>query len=376
MRSGRFSSARKSNVADPVDTFVQTLFDSIPAWTEKFLSTYDPVLGQAVTQPTLYVAMIWVAVKVIRVHAGRDPSDVWPLVRMLLTIVFVFSALNWGGLASQIFHMFSELRDNTASLLMGGKSVTQYLEDDYNKFNTASQHMLSQSMWSIGIVLMGLMLNAVNSALVLAALVLKVSSDLGTALTMLLLPLFAPTFFWSSTRGFGMSWLAAMAKFAFVGILLAGVVVFSFSITDQFVAKMDPNTMTARDASVAIVIEAAIVLFMAFGVRPLASALTSSGAAGGGMAEMVGGFMMSQLLSKLTGGGKGGGGQNPGQTLNNLSNTQAQQGAQLERIERSLSSGGSGGNGGDMSSGQPSGAGQPGGPGGDQNTASREGSQW
>jgi type IV secretion system protein VirB6 len=363
-------------VADPVDTFVQTLFDSIPAWTEKFLSTYYPVLGQAVTQPALYVAMIWVAVKVIRVHAGRDPSDVWPLVRMLLTIVFVFSALNWGGLASQIFRMFSELRDNTASLLMGGKSVTQYLEDDYNKFNTASQHMLSQSMWSIGIVLIGLVLNAVNSALVLAALVLKVSSDLGTALTMLLLPLFAPTFFWSSTRGFGMSWLAAMAKFAFVGILLAGVVVFSFSITDQFVAKMDPNTMTARDASVAIVIEAAIVLFMAFGVRPLASALTSSGAAGGGMAELVGGFMMSQLLSKLTGGGKGGGDQNPGQTLNNISNTQAQQGAQLERIERSLSSGGSGGNGGGMSSGQPSGAGQPGGPGGDQNTASSEGSQW
>ena len=363
-------------MADPVDTFVQTLFDSIPAWTEKFLSTYYPVLGQAVTQPALYVAMIWVAVKVIRVHAGRDPSDVWPLVRMLLTIVFVFSALNWGGLASQIFHMFSELRDNTASLLMGGKSVTQYLEDDYNKFNAASQHMLSQSMWSIGIVLMGLMLNAVNSALVLAALVLKVSSDLGTALTMLLLPLFAPTLFWNSTRGFGMSWLAAMAKFAFVGILLAGVVVFSFSITDQFVAKMDPNTMTARDASVAIVIEAAIVLFMAFGVRPLASALTSSGAAGGGMAELVGGFMMSQLLSKLTGGGKGGGSQDPGQTLNNLGNTQAQQGAQLERIERSLSSGGSGGNGAGTSSGQPSGAGQPGGPGGDQNTASSEGSQW
>lgn len=366
-------------MADPVDTFVQTLFDSIPAWTEKFLSTYYPVLGQAVTQPALYVAMIWVAVKVIRVHAGRDPSDVWPLVRMLLTIVFVFGALNWGGFASQIFHMFTELRDNTASLLMGGKSVTQYLEDDYNRFNTASQHMMSQSMMSIGVVLMGLMLNAVNSALVLAALVLKVSSELGTALTMLLLPLFAPTLLWNSTRGFGMSWIAAMAKFAFVGILLAGVVVFSFSITDQFVAKMDPNTMTAQTASQAVVIELAIVLFMAFGVRPLASALTSSGAAGGGMAEMVGGFMMSQLLSKLTGGGKGGGngGQNPGQMLNNLSNNQTQQGAQLDRIERSLSAGGpGGGSSGGQSSGQPSGAGQPGGPGGDHSSASNEGAQW
>jgi len=363
-------------MADPVDQFIQTLFDSIPSRTEAFLSTNYPVLGHAVTQPALYLAMIWVAVKVMRVHSGRDPADIWPLLRMLLTIMFVFAALNWGGLAGQIFHSFQELRDDTVSSLMGGQSMTQYLENDYNKFSDASGQMMKQSMLNIGIVLLGLALQIVNSAMVLIALVLKVGSDMGFAVTMLLFPLFVPTLMWNSTRGFGMSWFAAMAKFALVGILLGVIVKFSFDITDQFVSKMDPNAMTAKDAFAAIIIAGAIALFMAFTVRPLASALTSSGAAGSGMADMIGGFMMSQIMSKFSGGGRGGAGANPGaaNALTSVSNTQTAHGNQLARIERALSSGGAT-NTSSMSS--PSGAGQPGGPGGTApSSGTSEGGQW
>ena len=354
-----------------VDAFVQSLFNSIPTWTEHFLATNYSSLGSAVSQPALYVAMIWVAVKVVRVHSGRDPADIWPLLRMLLTIVFVFAALNWGGFASQIFHAFSELRDNTASRLMGGKSAIQFLNDNYNKFESASEKLMDHSMMAIGLVLMGMLLNIASGIMVLAALVLQVGSVLGTAITMLLLPLFAPTFFWSSSRGFGMSWIAAMAKFALVGIILVVVMVFSFDITGQFVAKMNPATMTAKDASAAIVIELAIALFLAFGVRPLASALASSGAAGGGMAEMIGGFMMSQMMSKFTGGGKDGG---IGQSLSSINHAQQQHAAQLDRIERSLAS--DSGQGGSGANGQLSGAGQPGGPGGEHSSAANGGAKW
>ncbi len=363
-------------MADPVDQFIQTLFDSIPSRTEAFLSTNYPVLGHAVTQPALYLAMIWVAVKVMRVHSGRDPADVWPLVRMLLTIMFVFAALNWGGLAGQIFHSFQELRDDTVSSLMGGQSMTQYLENDYNKFSDASGQMMKQSMLNIGIVLLGLALQIVNSAMVLIALVLKVGSDMGFAVTMLLFPLFVPTLMWNITRGFGMSWFAAMAKFALVGILLGVIVKLCFDITDQFVSKMDPNAMTAQDAFAAIIIAGAIALFMAFTIRPLASALTSSGAAGSGMADMIGGFMMSQIMSKFSGGGRGSAGANPGAAtaLNSISNTQTAHGNQLARIERALSSGGAT-NPSSMSS--PSGAGQPGGPGGTApSSGTSDGGQW
>lgn len=363
-------------MADPVDQFIQTLFDSIPSRTEAFLSTNYPVLGHAVTQPALYLAMIWVAVKVIRVHSGRDPADVWPLVRMLLTIMFVFAALNWGGLAGQIFHSFQELRDDTVNALMGGQSMTQYLENAYNKFSDASGQMMKQSMLKIGIVLLGLVLQMVNTAMVLVALVLKVGSDMGFAVTMLLFPLFVPTLMWNSTRGFGMSWFAAMAKFALVGILLGVIVKFSFDITDQFVSRMDPNAMTANDAFSAIILAGAITLFMAFTIRPLASALTSSGAAGSGMADMIGGFMMSQIMSKFSGGGRGGAGANPGAAtaLNSISNTQTAHGNQLARIERALSSGGATS---PSSMSSPSGAGQPGGPGGTApSSGTSDGGQW
>ena len=72
-----FSSVARADM--DVDAFVQSLFNSIPTWTEHFLATNYSSLGSAVSQPALYVAMIWVAVKVVRVHSGRDPADIWPL---------------------------------------------------------------------------------------------------------------------------------------------------------------------------------------------------------------------------------------------------------------------------------------------------------
>jgi type IV secretion system protein VirB6 len=355
-----------------LDNFITSLFDSLPAWTEHFLATHYSALGQAVSEPALYLAMVWVAVKVVRVHSGRDPADVWPLARMMLTIVFVFAALNWGGFASQIFHAFTELRDNTLSRFMNGKSAIQFLNDNYNKFEGAAEKLMNHSMMAIGLVLIGLLLNIVNGIMVLVALVLQVGSVLGTAITMVLLPLFAPTFFWSASRGFGMSWIAAMVKFALVGIILGVVVAFSSDIAGQYLEKMNPDTMTAKDAWAAIVLEAAIALFMAFGVRPLASALASSGAAGGGMAEMIGGFMMSQMLSNFTGGGKQG---SVAQGLSSISHTQQQQAAQLDRIERSLSSA-DGARATQEKDGQLSGAGQPGGPGSEHGSAANGGPRW
>lgn len=355
-----------------VDSFVQSLFASIPAWTEHFLANNYSTLGRAVSQPALYIAMIWVAVKVVRVHSGRDPADVWPLFRMMLTIMFVFAALNWGGFASQIFHAFSELRDDTAARFMNGKSAIQFLNETYNKFESASEKLMNHSMMAIGLVLIGMVLNIVNGIMVLVALVLQVGSVLGTAITMALLPLFAPTFFWSSSRGFGMNWIGAMAKFALVGIILCVVIVFSSDMVGQFIDKMNPDTMTAKDASAAMVIEAAIALFLAFGVRPLASALASSGAAGGGMAEMIGGFMMSQMMSKFIGGGNAGG---VGQSLNNITHAQEQHGAQLDRIERSLASSYDG-RGSSGAGGQLSGAGQPGGPGSAHSGGGNGGAKW
>ena len=60
---------------DPLDNFIQTLFDSIQGWTENFLSSHYSALGSAVAEPALYVAMAWVAVKLVN-HMAIGISSV------------------------------------------------------------------------------------------------------------------------------------------------------------------------------------------------------------------------------------------------------------------------------------------------------------
>jgi type IV secretion system protein VirB6 len=353
--------------SDPVDRFVEDLFNTISKQSEALLSQHYPVLASKIMPLAILAGMVWLALKVIRVHAGKDPSDVWPWIRALLTLVFVFWGLTWGAGGTKIFHSFTELRDDTVSIFMGGKSIVEYTEFAYDKFSTVAAHLMTASWMNIGIVLLGLLVQLLACVIVIFVLLLKVGSEMGMAITMVLGPLFLPTLMWDSTRSYGMNWFSAMLKFALVGVLLGICVVFSFGIGELFMGStsatsgllaIDVAKVEVRQVSACVILELFMLLFLAFGVRPLASALASSGAAGGGLAEMAAGFAMSQIMSKLTGGK--GGGKTP-DSLTNISNTQASQGKQLDRIESNLSSGGTQGT--SSGSGEPSGAGQPGGPG-------------
>jgi type IV secretion system protein VirB6 len=355
--------------SDPVDRFVEDLFNTVSQQSEALLSQHYPVLASKIMPLAILAGMVWLALKVIRVHAGKDPSDVWPWIRALLTLVFVFWGLTWGAGGTKIFHSFTELRDDTVSIFMGGKSIVEYTEFAYDKFSAVAAHLMTASWMNIGIILLGELVQLLDCLIVIVVLLLKVGSEMGLAITMVLGPLFLPTLMWDNTRSYGMSWFSAMLKFALVGVLLGVCVVFSFGICELFMGSagasatsgllnIAPAKVEARQVSACIILELFMLLFLAFGVRPLASALASSGAAGGGLAEMAAGFALSQIMSKLTGGK--GGGQTPN-SLTNISNTQASQGKQLDRIESGLSSGG--GQGSPSGSGEPSGAGQPGGPG-------------
>ncbi|OTP78494.1 type IV secretion system protein [Caballeronia sordidicola] len=351
--------------SDPVDHFVESLFDTISQQSEALLSQHYPILASKVMPLAILAGMVWLALKVIRVHAGKDPSDVWPWIRALLTLVFVFWGLTWGAGGTKIFHSFSELRDDTVGIFMGGKTVVEYAEFANERFSAVASHLMNASWMNWDIAALGLVIQFIDSLLVLVVLLLKVGSDMGLAITMVLGPLFLPTLLWDSTRSYGMSWFSAMLKFVLVGVLLGISVVFSFGICELFMGSatsgllnVDPNQLQLKQVTACIILEGFMLLFVAFGVRPLASALSSSGAAGGGLAEMAGGFAMSQILSRVSGGK--GGGQNAN-SLTNIGNTQASQGKQLDRIESNLASAGNNSSSG--GSGEPTGAGQPGGPG-------------
>jgi type IV secretion system protein VirB6 len=198
---------------------------------------------------------------------------------------------------------------------------------------------------------------------------------MGLAITTVLGPLFIPTLFWTTTRGYGMNWFSAQLKFALVGVILGVCVVFSFGITQDLmsdamgVMKIAPGDVKTADVAAAFILQGFMCLFVWFGVKPLASALASSGAAAGGLAEMAGGMLVSNMLTKMMGGGRGGAGGGAVPTLNSLAQSQASQGQQLDRIERMLGSQAPA----NAMQSPPSGAGQPG---QNMNTAAGEGAKW
>jgi type IV secretion system protein VirB6 len=345
---------------NPAFGFIQMISDAVTQSAAKLVATNYPLLAAKVMPVAILMGMIWLAVKVVRVHAGRDPADVWPLVRMMLTMMFIFGGLNWGGLGGKIFTMFSELRDNTVSIFMGGMTTLEYVQTVCGKVGILADSMMSQSVVNIGIVLLGVMLTIVNALLALVVLVLNVASILGMGITAVLGPLFFPLLFWDATRGYAMNWFSAMFKFALVGILLGVTVVFSFGAVTNLMGTLVPSiAKKSADALGALAIDGFLLLFVAFGVRPLASALASSGAAGGSVAEMAAGFAVSQIMQKLTGGGKDSGGRGNGSGTGGNPSSNPSGGGAHSPHQASPSgagqpgeSGGSGGGGGDTGAGQ------------------------
>jgi type IV secretion system protein VirB6 len=344
--------------ASDVFGFIQQLFDAVTQQAQNLVATNYPLLAAKVMPIAVLMGMVWLAVKIVRVHAGRDPADVWPLVRMVLTMMFVFGGLQWGGLGGKIFTMFSELRDDTVKSFMGGMTTLQYVQKVAGQVGVLANNMMSQSVWNIGIVILGILMTIVNVLLSVAVLVLDVASVLGMGITGVLAPLFLPLLFWEATKSYAMNWFSAMFKFALVGIILGVTVVFSFGVVNNMLTKLVPSVAEkASDATGALATEVFLLIFVWFGVKPLASALSSSGAAAGGVAEMAAGFAVSKVLERFTGGGKGGGGGN-----NNSSSNQQAGNAQGSMRESPSGRGqpGSGGSGGGLGGGSPSGAGQPG----------------
>lgn len=368
---GTVSSPAKSRLGGDVATgtsnWVGEIFTQAAAHSDAMVAKYFPMLAKPVIPIAALIAMIWVGVKVVRIHAGRDPADVWPMIRIALTILLIFAGLQGGGLV--IYHMFSQLRDDTLHILMTGKSIAEYVNDVNDQISVVSGQLMSQSFLNIGIVFVGTFIEVMAVLLTVIVLFLNVASIMGLAITTTIGPLFLPTLFWDMTRGFGMSWFAAQAKFALVGILLGICVAFSFDLSLTFLTSHlkalngAGTKIVLADATAVIVLQGFMCAFCLFNVKPLAGALASSGAAAGGIADMAAGMFVSNILSKVAGGGRGTGtrGAGGGSSIAQLANTQTDMQKQLARIEWALtrSGGGSGSSSSSMQS-EPSGAGQPG----------------
>ncbi|HDR8918749.1 TPA: type IV secretion system protein [Burkholderia vietnamiensis] len=349
-----------------LEQVIQDIFNRAPALVEQVLMANYDKLGSAVSPIAVGLASGWLGVKVISTWIGREPADIWPWVRAMLLITFVFAALSWGGVAGKIYHSYNELRSDTTRALMGGKGLLEYMGDANDVFSKASDDLMKHSWMDLGIVVIGAVLMVLNSILAVLVLVLGISSDVGTGITMLLFPLFVPALFFNSTRGSAMAWFGAMLKFALVGVVLVVSVFFATELSKVGLASVKTAELQVEDAQIVLGLEIFMIVFIAIGVWPLASALASSHAAGSGVASAAMSFAGGKLGQAL-GFGKTAASvakaqDAASQALTQLAQGQGESTRVLQQINEQLHRGGL--NGTTSAQALQSGAGQPGGAGG------------
>ncbi|WP_322074901.1 type IV secretion system protein, partial [Burkholderia cepacia] len=209
----------------------------------------------------------------LRVYTGHEKADAWSFTRTILTVMCVFWALSWGGLAGTIYKAFVGFRDDTLRLLYDNKSMWQYVAEQNQAFVPMIVVLLKENfLTGGGMVIAGLFLQTVSTVLAAIVIFLRVTSDLGAGVVMLLLPLFVPFLFWEQTRGHLMHWFGAMLKFMLIGILLGISVKFNYDLIMPLVTSVTAThgAEAAYDnVSAALTIQGWSILFLGFGLRPL-----------------------------------------------------------------------------------------------------------
>jgi type IV secretion system protein VirB6 len=282
-------------------SLLDDLFGRIPQIAKDFVfSNYDK-LAHSVYPVALSLMMGWWAWRVLKMYSGRMPMDASTIVGMMIVTMWTFWCLSWGSFGHQVYAFFTELRDDTISALLGTKDVHSYIANQITIYDAAAAKLIDQAWYNVGLIMVGDVLMILNEVIVAVVLLLKITSDLGLAVTMVLFPLFVPCFAFEQTRSSGMSWVGAMIKFTLVGILLMVTLKINYEFVGELITRNSNFDQKASDAAMAIGIEIFSLIFIAFGLRPLASALASSGAAGSGVASAIGGMVAGMAGRSVAG---------------------------------------------------------------------------
>lgn len=338
------------------------LFSRIPQVAHDFVFNNYDKLAHSVYPVVLSLMMAWWGWRVLKMYSGRMPMDGSTIVGMMLVTIWTFWCLSWGGFGNQVYSFFTELRDDTVSSLLGSKDVQTYIANQITTYDTAAAKLMDQSWTSINMIVLGAVLMILNTLIVAVILLLKITSDLGLAMTMVLFPLFVPCFAWEQTRGYGMSWVGAMVKFVLVGVLLMVTMKIIYEFVGDLITQKGGFIEKVSDAVLAIGIEIFSLIFIAFGLRPLASALASSGAAGSGIAGAIGGMALGAAGRALGAAIGVGGGASP---ATQAATAMQQMGRSMESMSRNIEAlnkhlGVEGGSSHGALGSEPSSAGQPG----------------
>lgn len=268
------------------------------AVTEQFLSQIYPSLANEIN-PLIYVlAILYWALYGYKIYAGHEALSWNDVLAKVLMTTFVFAALEWNGIASDIYYAFASFMEGTAATIMAGESSTSMLGALYNNVGRIASSLQSVNPYQLGVLLLGLGMFLLNCLLLAVAICYLTVAKLGLALTMLLLPIFLGFLLFPVSRQWFMNWLSSMLNFTFIYILVItivriGFVIFGDAVEEaaQAASGADAAMMTVPQVAQLYIFEAVLIYFM-LQVRSWAAGLTGGTLhAGGNAMRLAGGFL-------------------------------------------------------------------------------------
>lgn len=185
-----------------------------------FLRETYPHMAGAVSEALYCAAVIYWAAYGFRIYAGYEPVRWNAVLSRAFMTVALFSVLNWGGFAGQVYGFFTSLMDGVVNMTGKNDNTVSMINGLWNNVGQVAAAMMKISSLQFGLVLQGYGLFVLNCLLFALTLVYLMMAKMGLAITMLLLPVFAGMFLFPQTRQWAMNWISVMLEFCFVYILV------------------------------------------------------------------------------------------------------------------------------------------------------------
>ena len=258
--------------------------------TLQFLERIYPALARAAEMPVYLAAILYWALFGYRIFAGYAALEWRDMLAKIVMTVGVFGALNWGGLAAQIYHLFVSFMDGAAATILADEPATEMLGALFRNADHISQTLRNSGVFQINAIIEGTMILIINSLLLTVALFYMTLSKIGLAITMVLLPLFIGFALFEGTRQWCVNWLGKMLDFALIYILVVAIVKLGFVAFEQFITDINqaadlidtrPDLKPGSHIVTNVfIVEAVLALFM-LQVREWAGYLSSGAASYG-----------------------------------------------------------------------------------------------
>ncbi|WP_045762338.1 type IV secretion system protein [Xanthomonas albilineans] len=237
--------------------------------TTNFLAQTYPAIASAVTPTISALAILYWALYGYKVYAGHAGLQWKEFLGKAAMTSFIFAALNWGGLASQIYGWYIGMMDGASATIMAGQPTDSMLDALYNNVGKVASMLQKADFYQIGIIIEGSGLFFLNCLLFVVAFVYMTIAKIGLSICMVLMPIFLGFFMFEQSRQWAINWISKMLNFTFIYILVIAIIRFGFVAFAHAIEEVkqaanvaDAALITSQQIGMISIIEAVLIIFM------------------------------------------------------------------------------------------------------------------